>query len=95
MLELRPTATATGHLPDIRAGERIDLPDGAAHVVSSSYPEGGVAGSWLWTSRRAIVECNEFAVVRDGSRTKSLPTSIATRCTVETGPFRVSGDPES
>ena len=54
VVELRPATTATGHLPDIRAGERIDLPDGAALVVDSSYPESGVAGSRLWTSRLAI-----------------------------------------
>ena len=54
VVELRPATTATGHLRDIRAGERIDLPDGAALVVDSSYPESGVAGSRLWTSRLAI-----------------------------------------
>jgi S-adenosylmethionine:tRNA ribosyltransferase-isomerase len=54
VVELRPTTDAPGHLPDILAGERIDLPDGAALVVSSSYPEVGVAGSRLWTSRLAI-----------------------------------------
>ncbi len=54
VLELRPAATATGHLHDIRPGERVDLPDGAALVIHSSYPEGGVTGSRLWTSRLAI-----------------------------------------
>jgi S-adenosylmethionine:tRNA ribosyltransferase-isomerase len=52
--ELRPSVTATGHLKDIRPGDRIQLPDGAALVVMSSYPEAGVAGSRLWTSRLAV-----------------------------------------
>jgi S-adenosylmethionine:tRNA ribosyltransferase-isomerase len=34
--------------------ERIVLPDGAALVVTASYPEPGVADSRLWTSRLAI-----------------------------------------
>jgi S-adenosylmethionine:tRNA ribosyltransferase-isomerase len=54
VVELRPAAAATGHLPDIRAGEQIHLPDGAALVVMSSYPKSGVAGSRLWTARLAI-----------------------------------------
>ena len=53
-VELRPALKATGHLRDIRVGERIDLPDGAVLVVSSSYPDGSVAGSRLWTARLAI-----------------------------------------
>ena len=54
VVELRPATTATGHLHDIRPGERVDLPDGAALIVHSSYPEVGVTGSRLWTSRVAI-----------------------------------------
>ena len=54
VVEFRPTTSATGHLPNVRPGERIDLPDGAALVVSASYPQPGVAGSRLWTSRLAI-----------------------------------------
>ena len=54
VVELRPATAATGHLPDIRAGERIELPDGAALVVVSSYPESGVSGGRLWTARLAI-----------------------------------------
>jgi S-adenosylmethionine:tRNA ribosyltransferase-isomerase len=54
VVELRPATAATRYLPDIRPGERIDLPDGAVLIVSSSYPERGVAGSRLWTSRLAI-----------------------------------------
>ena len=54
VVELRPATNATAHLSDIRSGERIDLPDGAALVVGSSYPEPGVARSRLWTSRLAI-----------------------------------------
>ncbi len=53
-VELRPASKATGHLRDIRVGERIDLPDGAVLVVSSSYPDGSVAGSRLWIARLAI-----------------------------------------
>lgn len=52
--ELRPHVDATGHLPDIRPGERIELPNGAALVVTSSYPTPNVAGSRLWTSRLAV-----------------------------------------
>ena len=54
VVELRPATATTGHLPDIRAGERIELPDGAALVVVSSYPESGVSGGRLWTARLAI-----------------------------------------
>ncbi|HZA09247.1 S-adenosylmethionine:tRNA ribosyltransferase-isomerase [Mycobacterium sp.] len=54
VVEFRPATNATGHLPDIRPGERIVLPDGAAVVVDAAYPEPGVAGSRLWLSRLAI-----------------------------------------
>jgi S-adenosylmethionine:tRNA ribosyltransferase-isomerase len=54
VVELRPAASATGHLPDIRPGERIDLPDGVALVVRSSYPEPGITGARLWTARVAV-----------------------------------------
>jgi S-adenosylmethionine:tRNA ribosyltransferase-isomerase len=54
VVELRPATNATGHLPDIRPGERIDLPGGALLVVGASHPHPGVAGSRLWTSRLAI-----------------------------------------
>jgi S-adenosylmethionine:tRNA ribosyltransferase-isomerase len=54
VVELRPARNATGHLTDIRPGERIDLPGGAALVVGSSYPRAGIAGSRLWTSRPVI-----------------------------------------
>ena len=54
VVEFRPATATTGHLHDIRPGERVDLTDGAALVVHSSYPEGGVSGSRLWTSRLAI-----------------------------------------
>jgi S-adenosylmethionine:tRNA ribosyltransferase-isomerase len=54
IVELRPATNATGHLPDVEPGERIELPDGAALVVIASYPEPGVAGSRLWISRLAI-----------------------------------------
>jgi S-adenosylmethionine:tRNA ribosyltransferase-isomerase len=54
VVELRPAVDATRHLADIVPGERIVLPDGAALVVTASYPEPGVADSRLWTSRLAI-----------------------------------------
>jgi S-adenosylmethionine:tRNA ribosyltransferase-isomerase len=54
VVELRPAANATGHLTDIRPGERIDMPGGAAMVVESSYPEPGVDGGRLWTARVVV-----------------------------------------
>jgi S-adenosylmethionine:tRNA ribosyltransferase-isomerase len=61
VVELRPTADADGHLVDVRPGERIDLPGGAALVVASSYPEPGVEGARLWTAR-VIIEGAEGGV---------------------------------
>ncbi|BBY06616.1 S-adenosylmethionine:tRNA ribosyltransferase-isomerase [Mycobacterium noviomagense] len=54
VVEVRPAGTATAHLPDIRPGERIDLPHGAALDVRSSYPVAGVEGARLWTARVAV-----------------------------------------
>jgi S-adenosylmethionine:tRNA ribosyltransferase-isomerase len=54
VVELRPAGDATGHLPDIRPGERIVMPGGAAIVIASSYPRAGVEGARLWTARVAI-----------------------------------------
>jgi S-adenosylmethionine:tRNA ribosyltransferase-isomerase len=54
VVELRPAANGTGHLTDIRPGERIDMPGGAAMVVESSYPEPGVDGGRLWTARVVV-----------------------------------------
>jgi S-adenosylmethionine:tRNA ribosyltransferase-isomerase len=54
VVELRPATNATAHLPDVEPGERIALPDGAALLVTQSYPQPGVVGSRLWTSRLAI-----------------------------------------
>jgi S-adenosylmethionine:tRNA ribosyltransferase-isomerase len=51
VVELRPAADAAGHLTDIRPGERIDMPGGAALVIASSYPEPGVEGARLWAAR--------------------------------------------
>ncbi|OBA83910.1 queuosine biosynthesis protein [Mycobacterium sp. 1164966.3] len=51
VVELRPAGNATGHLSDIRPGERIELPGGGAIVISSSYPQTGVDGGRLWTAR--------------------------------------------
>jgi S-adenosylmethionine:tRNA ribosyltransferase-isomerase len=54
VVELRPGAAATGPLPDVRPGQRIELPGGAAMVVAESYPRAGVEGSRLWTARVAV-----------------------------------------
>ena len=51
VVELRPAANATGHLTDIRPGERIDMAGGGAIVIRSSYPEPGLTGGRLWTAR--------------------------------------------
>jgi len=61
VVELRPARDATGHLPDIRPGERIAMPGGAAIVIASSYPEPGVAGARLWTAR-VVIEGPEGSV---------------------------------
>jgi S-adenosylmethionine:tRNA ribosyltransferase-isomerase len=61
VVELRPAGDATGHLPDIRPGERIAMPGGAAIVIASSYPEPGVAGARLWTAR-VVIEGPEGSV---------------------------------
>jgi S-adenosylmethionine:tRNA ribosyltransferase-isomerase len=65
-VEVRPRTNATGHLPDIRPGERIDLPDGAVLVMIASYPEPGVAGSRLWTTRVAVEGDVTSYLVRHG-----------------------------
>jgi S-adenosylmethionine:tRNA ribosyltransferase-isomerase len=54
VVELRPAADATGHLPDVRVGERIQMPGGAAIVIASSYPEPGVGGGRLWLARVVV-----------------------------------------
>jgi S-adenosylmethionine:tRNA ribosyltransferase-isomerase len=54
VVELRAAAGATGPLRNVEPGDRIVLPDGAALVVTASYPEPRVAGSRLWTCRVAI-----------------------------------------
>jgi S-adenosylmethionine:tRNA ribosyltransferase-isomerase len=51
VVELRPAGDAEGHLCDVRSGERVDLPGGAALVIGSSYPEPGVEGARLWGAR--------------------------------------------
>jgi S-adenosylmethionine:tRNA ribosyltransferase-isomerase len=61
VVEPRPAADADGHLTDIRPGERIDMPGGAALVIGSSYPETGVEGARLWTAR-VIIEGPEGSV---------------------------------
>jgi S-adenosylmethionine:tRNA ribosyltransferase-isomerase len=54
VVELRPAVGAAGHLTDVRPGERVELPGGAALVIGSSYPEAGVEGARLWTARVVI-----------------------------------------
>jgi S-adenosylmethionine:tRNA ribosyltransferase-isomerase len=54
VVELRAATAATGPLRDVEPGDRVGLPDGAALVVTASYPEPDVAGSRLWTCRVAI-----------------------------------------
>jgi S-adenosylmethionine:tRNA ribosyltransferase-isomerase len=54
VVELRPAANATGHLPDVEPGERIGLPDDAALFVVAAHPRPGVAGSRLWAARLAL-----------------------------------------
>jgi S-adenosylmethionine:tRNA ribosyltransferase-isomerase len=61
VVELRPAGDADGHLLDIRPGERIELPGGAALVVGASYPEPRVEGARLWTAR-VIIEGPEAGV---------------------------------
>ena len=61
VVELRPAGDMTGHLPDIRPGERIAMPGGAAIVIGSSYPEPGVEGARLWTAR-VVIEGPEGSV---------------------------------
>ncbi|MEE2853237.1 MAG: S-adenosylmethionine:tRNA ribosyltransferase-isomerase [Actinomycetota bacterium] len=55
VVELRPAGEAAGHLPDVRPGERIDMPGGGALVVEASYPQPGISGARLW-SARVVVE---------------------------------------
>ncbi|KLO32134.1 S-adenosylmethionine:tRNA ribosyltransferase-isomerase [Mycobacterium haemophilum] len=54
VVELRPDGNATGHLTDVRPGERIDMPGGGAIVIGSSYPRAGIDGARLWTARVAV-----------------------------------------
>lgn len=55
VVELRPAGDAAGHLPDVRPGERIDMPGGGVLVIESSYPQPGISGARLW-SARVVVE---------------------------------------
>lgn len=54
VVELRPAGNATGYLTDIRVGERIEMPGGAAIVTTSSYPERGGEGGRLWLTRVVV-----------------------------------------
>lgn len=55
VVELRPAGDAAGHLPDVRPGERIDMPGGGVLVIEPSYPQPGISGARLW-SARVVVE---------------------------------------
>jgi S-adenosylmethionine:tRNA ribosyltransferase-isomerase len=67
VVEVRPGTDATGPLPDVRSGQRVDLPGGAAVVVTESYPRPGVAGSRLWTAR-VVVEGDAAAYLAGHGR---------------------------
>lgn len=54
VVELRPDGEATGYLPDVTIGERVDLPDGAALVVLEGYPDRDIIGGRLHRARVAI-----------------------------------------
>jgi S-adenosylmethionine:tRNA ribosyltransferase-isomerase len=54
VVELRPAGRATGQLRDVEPGQRVELPDGAALVIGSSFPSAGVAGARLWRARVAV-----------------------------------------
>ncbi|MBV8930242.1 MAG: S-adenosylmethionine:tRNA ribosyltransferase-isomerase, partial [Mycobacteriaceae bacterium] len=54
VVELRPAVGATGPLSDVEPGERIELPSGAALVVTDSHPAPDVRGSRLWVARVAV-----------------------------------------
>jgi S-adenosylmethionine:tRNA ribosyltransferase-isomerase len=54
VVELRPAGRATGFLPDVRFGERVELADGAALVVLAGYPLPTVEGGRLHRVRLAI-----------------------------------------
>jgi S-adenosylmethionine:tRNA ribosyltransferase-isomerase len=49
--EFRPPGRATGHLPDVNAGEQFELAAGAGLLVLDSYPAPGDAGSRLWRTQ--------------------------------------------
>ncbi|OBJ40369.1 S-adenosylmethionine:tRNA ribosyltransferase-isomerase [Mycobacterium colombiense] len=54
VVELRPAGDAAGHLPDVRPGERIDMPGGGVLVIESSYPQPGISGARLWSARIVV-----------------------------------------
>jgi S-adenosylmethionine:tRNA ribosyltransferase-isomerase len=66
VVEPRPARDAAGHLPDVRPGERIELPGGAATVIASSYPQPGVRGARLWTARVILEGSVAAYLVRHG-----------------------------
>jgi S-adenosylmethionine:tRNA ribosyltransferase-isomerase len=54
VVELRPSARATGPLRDGVPGEHVLLADGAVLTLLASYPQPGLAGGRLW---RAAARC--------------------------------------
>ncbi|OBJ81123.1 S-adenosylmethionine:tRNA ribosyltransferase-isomerase [Mycobacterium colombiense] len=54
VVELRPAGDAAGHLPDVRPGERIDMPGGGVLVIESSHPQPGISGARLWSARIVV-----------------------------------------
>ncbi len=50
----------------MRPGERIDLPDGGALAVGSSFPEPGIDGARLWTARLVVEGDVASDLVRHG-----------------------------
>jgi len=48
LVELRPRGLATGPLRDAVAGERVDLPSGAALTLLAGHPDGGPTSDRLW-----------------------------------------------
>jgi S-adenosylmethionine:tRNA ribosyltransferase-isomerase len=66
VVEARPAGEAAGHLPDVRPGERLELPGGAAVLIASSYPQPGVEGARLWTARVILEGGVEAYLARHG-----------------------------
>jgi S-adenosylmethionine:tRNA ribosyltransferase-isomerase len=53
LVELRPPVNAAGPLPDVSAGERVELPDAVVLTVAAPYPS-GAARPRLWRGVIAV-----------------------------------------